>query len=43
LQFQYTKKGGLQFLDLNIKLFFNKKILVFKNSLYLHTENLNKQ
>lgn len=31
------------FFGLNTKFFFDKKILVFKKSLYLHTENLNKQ
>ncbi len=27
-------------IDLNIKTFFIKKFIVFKKSLYLHTENL---
>jgi len=33
-----NKVGAL--LDLNIETFLEKKFLVFKNSLYLHTENL---
>ncbi|RXM40462.1 hypothetical protein BOQ62_05725 [Chryseobacterium sp. CH21] len=40
LQSQYVKYKVCPSLDENIESFFNKKFLVFKNSLYLHTENL---
>ncbi|PQA90176.1 hypothetical protein B0A70_14915 [Chryseobacterium piscicola] len=41
LQFLIWKTKGLRVKRFVLKSFFNKKFLIFKKSLYLHTENLN--